>query len=394
MAEPAHGSSRARTTGRRIGLFLLTVLFAVVVAFGLLEVSLRVAARYLPPNIANAVLDRFNDLAPDGIYFPDEAPFLRFMVPNHETELFCNGYTWGHKTDEWGFRNAPDTPKDILLVGDSMIYGRGVEYEQTAGALLRTRYGHPAYNMSREVDTLYHSYISLRLFVDRFKPKQVILFVFVNDPHETFYFRPGPALYQMPELHTFDYQAMWERMRSRGRNPWRSDWTMRIYTRRLYSALKGPGMPPIEIFPAGDQGAPAPVPYWVHAVMRPDVFAAVHSYYRVVIGNLTRFLLERSVELRLVYLDARDAVPGLDAVNDKLVDMVRGLCAEHRLVCDTTHSEFAGCKDCYLAGDGHYSVEGNRRLAKWLDGFLRRPASGPAAVSQQTGGVAGGDSTP
>ena len=53
-----------------------------------------------------------------------------------------NGYSWRHRTDAWGGRN-PETwsEVDVALLGDSMIYGHGVEEEQTTAHFLRERLG-------------------------------------------------------------------------------------------------------------------------------------------------------------------------------------------------------------------------------------------------------------
>ncbi|MCG8553833.1 MAG: hypothetical protein MJD61_00875 [Proteobacteria bacterium] len=346
---------------------LLAGLLSAFAALVALEISLRAVATWLPMNIANTLLGRYNDWAPGGIFFYDETPGLSFMRPNHETTTFCSGYFWRHQTDEWGFRNRPGVAKEILLLGDSMIYGHGVDLEHTAAEILRTEYGHPVYNMSRTADCLYQHYMLLRMFAERWKPKQAVLFVLVNDPQDVYVYRPGPALLTRPELTHYDYKGPFERMQARGKDPPRQfyQWSMLSFTRRLYVGWQqGWGVPTAELFPQAEDQSRRITPYWVFAVEQPGIFGPVTGYFRAVVTHLARFLGDRGVELRMVWLDTRDAAPGLDRVHDMVGAMVAQICEENGLVCDSTLSEFSNCQDCYLAGDGHYTPKGNRRLAR------------------------------
>jgi len=56
--------------------------------------------------------------------------------------MYYNRYVWTHEADALGFRNrGPIVPADVLLLGDSFIYGHGVEYES---AFLRRAGATPA----------------------------------------------------------------------------------------------------------------------------------------------------------------------------------------------------------------------------------------------------------
>jgi hypothetical protein len=92
-----------------------------------------------------------------------------------------NGLRWRHATDARGFRNPDGVPTQVLLLGDSMIYGHGVEEPATVAGVLRREHAIAAYDMSRQGSCLYDDYVLLRLWLERLRPRQVVLFVFVND---------------------------------------------------------------------------------------------------------------------------------------------------------------------------------------------------------------------
>lgn len=77
-----------------------------------------------------------------GIYYYDHRLQMNFMLPNHATTMYYNGYVWRHETDALGFRNKPlQVPTDVVLLGDSVVYGHGVDFEHMLGYDLDRRSG-------------------------------------------------------------------------------------------------------------------------------------------------------------------------------------------------------------------------------------------------------------
>jgi len=216
----APGSAPPRAPGRRRLVFHLTALAVSALLFVLgLELVLRLGAGVIAPalgELGNAVYSRYGSL-PGDIYVFDHELSMTFMRPDFETTNYWNGYFWHHATDSRGFRNPPGLEDTSLLVlGDSFIYGHGVEEEHTLTAYLRSEHGRPAYNMGRQGDCLFQHYVLLRLFLDRLQPRRVVLFVFVNDFHDLTVFRTPEQIRERPEIDRYDYDRIYARVQRKG----------------------------------------------------------------------------------------------------------------------------------------------------------------------------------
>ena len=81
------------------------------------------------------------------------------MKPNFTRKMHFNGYRWLHKTDWNGFRNPIDRHRaDIVLLGDSMIYGHGVDEPHTVRHELESIVGLPVYNMGMQGASAHQEY--------------------------------------------------------------------------------------------------------------------------------------------------------------------------------------------------------------------------------------------
>src|SRR5436190_13297312 len=115
-----------------------------------LEAVLRQWPTLLGQEFANGALSRYSPKA-DGIYYVDRRLGIHFMIPNYRTTMYYNGYVWEHRTDALGFRNDPlHVPADVVLLGDSVVYGHGVNFEHTLGHLLERRTGLRVANLGRQ----------------------------------------------------------------------------------------------------------------------------------------------------------------------------------------------------------------------------------------------------
>src|SRR3989442_584102 len=133
---PRATTSRA---GVRIALRLALLLAATLVVLGVLEVVLRLRPTLLGDAYANGALSRYTVRA-GGIYYRDRNLRMNFMIPNFETTMYANGYVWRHQTDALGFRNAPlHIPADVVVLGDSLVYGQALDFEDTLGNRLVER---------------------------------------------------------------------------------------------------------------------------------------------------------------------------------------------------------------------------------------------------------------
>ena len=166
---------------RRFALNALLVLLAIAAALGGLELLLRARPTLLGYPFANGVLSKYTD-GEGGIFYKDRQAQTRFMIPNFTTQMYANGYVWTHQTDALGFRNKTlAIPADVVLLGDSFIYGHGVDFESTVGAFLARLTGLSVDNLARQGDcTLQQAYLMTE-FLPVLRPRYVFYFFFEND---------------------------------------------------------------------------------------------------------------------------------------------------------------------------------------------------------------------
>lgn len=163
---------------RKNFLLLLASLF---IALFSMEIALRVYPAILGDLFANKVLSKYHTRY-DGIYEYDPIVKMNFMKPNFETTAYWNRYKWHHKTDSWGFRNAVDrNSTDIVLLGDSLIYGHGVNQNQTVGYFLEKITKHSVMNLGRQGDCSFQEMYILNKYGPIFKPRYALYFFSPND---------------------------------------------------------------------------------------------------------------------------------------------------------------------------------------------------------------------
>lgn len=367
-------TGKRRPLLRRLG----AILFSSLLGLGVLEIALRTLPLKRASTLSNEVYTAYGSF-PGGIYFTEPETRINFMVPGLETENFWNGYSWRHRADGLGFRNPPGLKdRSLLLLGDSLIYGHGVEEEQTVAHLLRAREGRPAYNMARQGDCLYQQYVLLRLYRDELAPRTVVLFVFFNDFADLLFYRSREEIERMPELR-LDGRALRQRVAELGKNPsypprrqlYRSR-SLRLL-RGVVKSFSGDWMARAEAAPTGEDDLAA-------AVLKPDQFALASRYYRHVLGECQRLAAEKGIDLRVVLLDV-GAGAGSDGrrAYERLRLFLGKTSREVGFSFTTTAGVFAGCGDCFLPHDGHLSPQGHDRLARFLDSKLQALNNAPQA---------------
>jgi hypothetical protein len=353
----------------------------------LLEGALRLFPSVLGPRMANAVYSAYGAF-PGGIYFVDRPTGVQFMRASYSTVNYFNGYRWHHRTDRFGFRDPPDlAERSVLLLGDSLIYGHGVEEEETVAHYLRSRYGIPAYNMARQGDCLFQEYVLLRTWTERFHPRRAQIFVFVNDFDDLLVYRSDEELADAPEIDRFDYPALRGRLLREGTDP-PYPLYRQLYRSRALRLLRAIGLEAVEgpwMARAHAASPTSPLPY-LRPILEEDTARRLFAYYRRLLGDLGVRLREMGVELEVVFLYLDGFAPGPQAreAQDRLDRGLDGLCAELGIPYRVTHGVFTGCRECFLPGDGHFTAEGHRRLAAFLasgppDAELRAPSGGAAA---------------
>lgn len=361
----------ARRLLRRAAALALTgALFLVV-----LEVLLHLAPGLLGPEARNAMLTR-GVAFPGGLFYRvDELGGMLFQRAGFSARTYWDGYRWHHRSDRLGFRNPPDTPTGVLLLGDSMIYGHGVEEEETVAHRLRAVGGWPAYSMARQGDTLFQSYVLFRLYVDELQPEAVILFPFLNDVWELGLYRSDEALRHPPEIDAIDYADLRRRLpeiearsSSRTLGVLSRSRALRLVHYQARQLLVSTWLPRAW---AAEGAAGAEIPPYVAAVDDPTRLALALGYHRRILTDLKRRCDERGVTLHVVYLHVPWVIPVGRAGQERFDRAVADLAAELGIPYATTRGVFDDCSACVLANDGHLSPVGHRLLARFL---LESPA--------------------
>ncbi len=149
--------------------------------FFLVELILTAFPLLLGQDFANMVWSQYHDYD-DGIYYFDPELKINFMKKNYETTCYFNGYQWKHQTDNRGFRNQENHQQaDIALMGDSFVYGHGLEEEETIGHFLEKKSNLSTVNLGFQGSSVFEGCYVLNRFTFLYKPKIICYFFCSND---------------------------------------------------------------------------------------------------------------------------------------------------------------------------------------------------------------------
>src|SRR2546427_9983466 len=188
------GRSKAPRAGARVALRLGLVVATILVGLGVLEVVLRLRPTLLGSAYANGALSRYT-VRSGGIYYRDRNLRMNFMIPNFKTTMSANGYVWPHQTDALGFRTASlHIPADVVLLGDSLVYGQGVDFEDTLGNRLEERSGLRVVNLGLQGDCAFQEAYRLTAYIDVFAPRFVVYVFTPNDIEDLYVYLSDAAM--------------------------------------------------------------------------------------------------------------------------------------------------------------------------------------------------------
>jgi len=345
---------------------LLAISVALVVSLGCFDLLLR--SKWVPMGLQNYAFSRY-DYFPGGMYFLEPATKVNFMWPSIKIRAFWNGYGWTHRSDQRGFRNPPGIGHARnLLLGDSIIYGHGVEENDTVAHVLRTDFNYMVYDMSRQGACLYDQYVFLRLYLDDLAPERVILFVFGNDISDLKTYRSPEFIESMPELREYDYTAIKTRVGAIGNHP-PPRILSRIVSEPLIRLIRRVFADFREKFRRMSLTSSAEAGTLLSGKL-PLITDSdpVARYYDRIFRDLSRRCREGGSLLEIVYLDFGDSASEMKATAEgpELQTIVRETCLLDNLIFCSTTRLFDGCPECFLPHDGHLSGKGARRLSRFL----------------------------
>ena len=333
-----------------------------------IEVVLRVDPELLGSRTANQLFSKYGR-GPGDIYFEEDSTGMLFMHPGFQTKAYFNGYSWNHATDARGFRNPPGRPVDgALLLGDSLIYGHGVEEPESLASKLESVYRRRVYNLSRQGDSLYQHYVQLRLHLETFAPESVVLFVFHNDFKDLLAYRGVDLLRTTPEIERDDYDQLREQLAKRPSDPhsWSRRLRYRSLTYRLFLTMRSRvqriGSPASATSADRTLGSP---------LNDPETLEVIRRYYDRILGDLATRSRDVGARLFVVYLDVYPTTsPETRSSKANARELLAAASRKHAIALHDTDDLLTTCDACVLVGDGHLSEEGHLRLAGFVDALL------------------------
>jgi len=210
------------------------ILLAAVTALGI-EALLRVWPGLVQGAVANKLYSRYH-VYTGGMYERDRH-LARRLRPDVHAMTYWNGHWWRHDTNPQGFRGPAVSRADAVFLGDSMIYGHGVETDQTVPARFSALTGRPVANLGQESTALVQASMLLRRKGLALGPKAVFVCSHPNDLED------DSILYEESELRRFlaepDYEpsvrekALWPK-------PWYD--LFEIWTRHVGLPLRSSGL--------------------------------------------------------------------------------------------------------------------------------------------------------
>jgi len=159
----------------------ILIISSIVLSIIFFEIILHINPLIMGDDFANEVKTKYTT-GLKGMYEYDFHTKMKFMKPNFKTKAYFNRYEWTHETDSKGFRNPYDiTNPEVILLGDSFIYGHGVNQNQTVAYFMKEYLEEEVMNMARQGDSAYEQMYLLNMYAIQYRPKQIIYFFFSND---------------------------------------------------------------------------------------------------------------------------------------------------------------------------------------------------------------------
>ena len=371
--------SKARV-GQRLFLYraFLCVLLAASGVAGL-ELGLILFPGVLSGRLANFTFAGYHRER-DGIYRPHPA-LGHAMRPSFRRAMYWNGHWWTHETNADGYRGPRLPQADAVFLGDSMVYGHGVEEDQAVPAQVSRRGGLRVANLGQPGTGAIQALVLYREKGARLGPRRVFICLHHNDAQDSLDVFEPPGLLaflqrpQDPPLARLDLRAppapnLFER--------WAQHAALPLGGARLISALRGKPDWVLEAPAplAGDGKRPfvpqrdvIDAPYPPLLENAPSGLRLAWQANRQALAELQRLAVASSAEL--VVFDLGYPRAFTEAVEAMSVELGARYSDAGRVALARA---LAG-EPIYLANDGHWSARGSEVIAAEL---LQR---GPAAAA-------------
>jgi hypothetical protein len=359
---------------RLIGKIALAV-GSVLVVLGALELTLRWRPLLLGHEFANGALTGYTTW-PQGIYYHDRGLRMNFMIPNHRRTMYYNGYVWRHETDAMGFRNRPlHVPADVVLLGDSVVYGHGADFEHTLGHYLEQRSRLRVVNLGQQGNCAFQEAYVLTEYLPVFRPRFVVQVFTLNDIDDLYAYLSDEAMQafiaEPVERITYPPRAdparliareeLRMRRRSLGRRLEQDLYVMKMFRWLQYRYREGH----VSV---------------THAEAAPEA----RTFDVADVNGNPASLGWRYTEHALVYMKHRSDQAGARLImapvaQGRQLEILQAIAARHVIALIDTSPLFAG--PSFLPNDAHFTPHGARLMADLIAGHLARfPAPTRAAA--------------
>jgi hypothetical protein len=383
----------AAARGWRRPLFALYLAVAMTTfVVGALEGLLCLFPSVLKGSIANAAYSRYHTMR-GGMYTPD--PHLGFTLkPNYACNAYWQGHWWRHTTNAAGYRGDLLERADAVFLGDSMIYGHGVEDDETVSSQFAARTGWTVANLGQQGTCPIQMAIRLRRTGVGLQPKVVFLCNHVNDITDS------TATYDADELRRYvaadaaelyeptARRAFWSRHGRRSRRRvWDSHLAPSLYlsgaligVQQAWSngSLRGPqcnNTPGQRSFVPKIETCELPFD-----PLGPSATEAERLGWQAHVKALAQIaFLCRRQGAQLVLLDIGYPHAFSRAIEDLAGRMDVSYSPAGRVALKAA---FAG-EEVYLANDGHWTPRGIQIIGTELESFARPFARAPANPHRQ-----------
>ncbi len=369
---------RASSTKSRFRWLGRLVLAATAASLALVAAEILLVRRALPlaEPVARYVHGCYEPTQPRRCIFASIRPLkLRLHRPDFESDCYFLGYSWRHRSDGHGWRN-PETRSsaDVVVLGDSIVYGHGVEERETTTHFLRGLLDRPVVNMGITGGSPVHYLAFLRNFALPLRPRVIVVLFFGNDLDDIKSNRSPDRIERFVrsgegrEMRILPRATLLERLRLLGgREP---TWLDRLAVYRLvdyrvqaWRASRSGSRPESRRRP------------WIGAPRDPaDLAPPGDEVLDRMEGRITVAYLRRALKVMAESSRSANAELVVGHIGRRTRDdwFLRRLLRESSTARGMHYFETPVLEGRYrLTGDGHLSAAGHRHLAEALAVFLR-----------------------
>lgn len=188
--------------------------FGLALSFGTAEIVLRIPGLPLQSELGAKLFSCYEE-GRHHITFFEPTTSIKLHKPGFETECRFGELRWRHQGDRWGFRNPESWERvDVALLGDSFVYGHGVEEHETIAHFMRDQTRLRVANLGVTGGSPVEYLVYLRNFALRLAPRVVVVLAFANDIDDILEKRDRVALEKFangenaPELGTVEPETL------------------------------------------------------------------------------------------------------------------------------------------------------------------------------------------